>query len=276
MKIDIHSFCSDLEQENREPSARNVMTRTMAKVEADRPARRGTRRLVSVLAAAAALAALSLGAYAITKAINVKQVENPVYTYGDEAVEYPGVENVVQFGEVESGNVVAFRTGWMPDGVTNVYSDNLSNYLEDCQMLGVETPDTAMSPDVLDQSLTHLECDYAEGDNPECPLTIDVYSAGNIKDRDFLVDGKASLLEEGEINGMEALYIESEVEGAVGRSLVLYDAGRGCAIGLSSRGSFETLEKVAQGLELVDTDIVSQDLNPGWDWNCLTFGGAKG
>ena len=276
MKIDIHTFCSGLEQEDREPSARNVTTRTMAKIEAERPARRGTRRLVSVLAAAAVLATLSLGAYAISRAINVKQVEKPTYDLDGEVLEYPNVENVVQFDGVQTGNVVAFRTGWMPDGVTNVHTANLANYLEDCEMMGFEMPETAMSRDELEAGLVHLECDYAEVDNPECALTIDVSSAANIADREFLVDGKASLIKEGELCGMEALYIESEVDGAVGRSLVLYDADRGCAISLSSRGSFETLEKVAQGLELVDTDIVSQNLNPDSDWSCLTFGGAKG
>ncbi len=78
------------------------------------------------------------------------------------------------------------------------------------------------------------------------------------------------------IRGMEALYIETEAYGAVGRSLVLYDADRGCAISLSSQGSFETLEKIAEDLELVDTDIVSQNWDPDIDWGCLTFGGAKG
>ena len=129
MKIDIHSLCSDAEQDTREPQARNVVTRTLAKVEADRPARRGTRRLASVLAAAAALAALSIGAYAITRAISVRQVEKPAYTYGDETLEYPNVENVVEFSEVQPGNVVAFRTGWMPEGVTNLFTSNLTNYL---------------------------------------------------------------------------------------------------------------------------------------------------
>ena len=276
MKIDIHSLCSDLEQEVREPQARNVVTRTLAKVEADRPARRGTRRLTSVLAAAAALAVLSIGAYAITRAIHVRQVEKPVYTYQDETLEYPNVENVVEFSEVQPGNVVAFRTGWMPDGVTHVVSFNLSTYLEDCEIAGMEAPSTALDRDTLDESLTHLECDYTEGENSECPLTIDAISSANIADREFLVDGKANLIREGELRGMEALYIETEAYGAVGRSLVLYDAGRGCAISLSSQGSFETLEKIAQDLELVDTDIVSQNWDPDIDWGCLTFGGAKG
>ena len=265
MKIDIHSLCSDAEQDTREPQARNVVTRTLAKVEADRPARRGTRRLASVLAAAAALAALSIGAYAITRAISVRQVEKPAYTYGDETLEYPNVENVV-----------AFRTGWMPESVTNLFSSNLTNYLEDCKMLGMETPATSLDQETLDGSLTHLECDYTEGDNSECPLTIDAISGANIQGREFLVDGKTNLIREGELAGMEALYIETEVDGAVGRSLVLYDADRGCAFSLSSRGSFETLEKIAQGLELVDTDIVSQNWDPDSDWSCLTFGGAKG
>ena len=38
----------------------------------------------------------------------------------------------------------------------------------------------------------------------------------------------------------------------------------------------ETLEKIAENLELVDTDIVSQNWDPDSDWSCLTFGGAKG
>ena len=276
MKIDIHSLCSDAEQDTREPQARNVVTRTLAKVEADRPARRGTRRLASVLAAAAALAALSIGAYAITRAISVRQVEKPAYTYGDETLEYPNVENVVEFSEVQPGNVVAFRTGWMPEGVTNLFTSNLTAYLADSEMLGMETPATSLDQETLDGSLSHLECDYTEGDNSECPLTIDAISGANIQGREFLVDGKTNLIREGELAGMEALYIETEVEGDVGRSLVLYDAGRGCAISLSSRGSFETLEKIAENLELVDTDIVSRDLNPDWDWSCLGLGGSKG
>ncbi len=277
MKIDIHSLCSELEQETRAPEARNVVARTLARVEAEmRPARRGTRRLTAVLAAAAALAALSIGAYAITRAIHVRQVEHPVYTYGDETLEYPNVENVVEFEEVQPGNVVAFRTGWMPEGVTHVFSSNLSNYLEDCEIAGLETPSTAMDRDTLDESLTHLECDYTEGENSECPLTIDAISGANIAGREFLVDGKANLIRERELRGMEALYIESEAYGAVGRSLVLYDAGRGCVISLSSQGSFETLEKIAENLALVDTDIVSQNWDPDTDWGCLTFGGAKG
>ena len=276
MKIDIHSLCSDLEQEPREPSARNVATRTLAKVEADRPVRFGTRRLVSVLAAAAAVAVLSLGAYAVTRAIRVQQVENPTYSDGEQTLEYTDVENVIQFETAKPGNVVAFRAGWLPDGTVNLDGSNLLHYLEYCADVGEEVPATALSEDVLEESLTHLCLDYPDGDGELCPLTVDVYSAGTIQNRDFLVEGKSPLMQEGELNGMEALYIESEYEGMTGRYLVLHDAERGCAVVLSSLGSFETLEQVARGLELVDTDIVSEDLNPEMDWSCLPFGGAKG
>ena len=276
MKLDIHTLCSDLEQEPREPSARNVATRTLAKVESDRPVRFGTRRLVAVLAAAAAVAVLSLGAYAVTRAIRVQQVENPVYTLEGETMEYTDVENVIQFETAKPGNVVAFRTGWLPDGAVNLDGSNLLHYLEYCADVGEEAPATALSEDVLKESLTHLSLDYPDGEGELCPMTVDVYSVGAIQNRDFLVEGKTTLMQESELNGMEALYIESQWEGMTGRYLVLHDAERGCAVVLSSLGSFETMEQVARGLELVDTDIVSEDLNPEMDWSCLGFGGAKG
>ena len=276
MKIDIHTLCSDLEQEPREPSARNVATRTLAKVGSDRPVRFGTRRLVAVLAAAAVLAALSLGAYAVTRAMRVQQVENPVYTLEGETMEYTEVENVLQFDVDKPGNVVAFRTGWLPDGAVNLDGSNLSEYMEDCAFAGKEVPATALSEDVLEESLTHLCLDYPDGGDELCPLTVDVYSVGTIQNRDFLVEGETTLMQESELNGLEALYMETNYGGMTGRYLVLHDAERGCAVVLSSLGSFETLEQVARGLELVDTDIVSEDLNPEMDWSCLPFGGAKG
>ncbi len=276
MKIDIHTLCSGMEQEAREPSASNVTARTLARVEA-RPARRGARRLVTVLAAAAVLAALSLGAYAVSRAIRVKQVDPPSYTTPEgEVLEYPSVENVLQFDEVHPGNVVAFRTGWMPEGVTRLHTSSVRDYLDWIAERGGEVPATAMDGDTLAQSLLHLECDYPDGDDSTCALTVDVYSAGDIQNRDFLVEGDVRLREERELNGMEALYLEVALEGVVGRTIVLYDAERGCAIALGATGSFETLEQVAGGLELVDTDIVSRDLNPDWDWSCLGLGGAKG
>lgn len=276
MKIDIHTLCSGLEQEPREPDAGNVTTRTMAKIEAERPARRLSRRLITALAAAAILAALSLGAYAVTRAIRVKQVQNPVYTHEGEVLEYSNVENVLQFDEVRSGNVAAFRTGWLPDGVSRLFTSSLSDYLDWIAERGGELPATAMDGDALDQSLTHLECDYPDEDGSTRALTIDVYSAGDIQNRDYLVEGDVRLREERELNGMEALYLEVELEGVVGRTILLYDATRGCAIALGATGSFETLEQVAEGLELVDTDIVSRDLSPDWDWSCLGLGGSKG
>ena len=276
MKIDIHTLCSGLEQEPREPEAGNVITRTMAIIEAERPARRLSRRLITALAAAAVLAALSLGAYAVSRAIRVKQVQNPVYTHEGEVLEYSNVENVLQFDEVRPGNVVAFRTGWLPDGVSRLVTSSLSDYLDWIAERGGEVPATAMDGDALDQSLTHLECDYPGEDDSTRALTIDVYSAGDIQNRDFLVEGDVRLREERELNGMEALYLEVELEGVVGRTIVLYDADRGCAIALGATGSFGTLEQVAAGLELVDTDIVSRDLNPDWDWSCLGLGGSKG
>ena len=276
MKIDIHTLCSGLEREDREPEAGNVTARTMAKIEAERPARRLSRRLITVLAAAAVLAALSLGAYAVSRAIRVKQVENPVYTLEGETLEYTDVENVLQFDVARPGNVVAFRAGWLPDGSINLDGSNLSTYLEDCAFRGEEVPATALPEDVLEESLTHLCLDYPDGDGELCPLTVDVYSVGTIQNRDFLVEGETTLMQEGELNGLEALYIESKYGGMTGRYLVLHDAERGCAVVLSSLGSFETLEQVARGLELVDTDIVSEDLNPEMDWSCLPFGGAKG
>ena len=276
MKIDIHSLCSGLEQEPREPDANNVTTRTLAKVEA-RPARRGARRLVTVLAAAAVLAALSLGAYAVSRAISVRQVDKPTYTTPEgEVVEYANVENVLQFDEVRSGNVAAFRTGWLPEGVSRLVTSSLSDYLDWIAERGGELPATAMDGDALDQSLTHLECDYPDEDGSTRALTIDIYSAGDIQNRDYLVEGDVKLREERELNGMEALYLEVELEGVVGRTILLYDATRGCAIALGATGSFGTLEQVAAGLELVDTDIVSKDLNPDWDWSCLGLGGSKG
>lgn len=276
MKIDIHSLCSGLEQEAREPDAGIVTTRTLAKVEA-RPARRGTRRLVTALAAAAVLAALSLGAYAVSRAITVKQVDKPVYTtQKGETVEYTDVENVLQFDEVRAGDLVAFRTGWMPEGVYNLRSESLRERLDACREQGLEVADTALDGGTLDQSMTHLECDYPDEDGSTRALTVDVYSAGQIEDRDFLVEGDVKLREERELNGLEALYLEVELEGVVGRTIVLYDADRGCAVVLGATGAFETLERVAEGLELVDTGIPSQGLYPDWDWSCLGLGGSKG
>ena len=277
MKIDIHTLCSGMEQEPREPDAGNVTTRAMAKIEAERPARRLSRRLITALAAAAILAALSLGAYAVSRAISVRQVDKPTYTTPEgEVVEYANVENVLQFDEVRSGNVAAFRTGWLPDGVSRLVTSSLSDYLDWIAERGGELPATAMDGDALDQSLTHLECDYPDEDGSTRALTIDVYSAGDIQNRDYLVEGDVKFREERELNGMEALYLEVELEGVVGRTILLYDATRGCAIALGATGSFETLEQVAEGLELVDTDIVSRDLNPDWDWSCLGLGGSKG
>ena len=273
-KIDIHSLCSGLEQEPREPDANNVTARTLAKVEA-RPARCGARRLVTVLAAAAVLAALSLGAYAVSRAISVRQVDKPVYTIQAGAtVEYSSVQNVLQFDEVRPGSLLAFRTGWLPDGVTNLHTESLRQRLDACREQGVEVPDTALDGDTLDQSLTHLECDYI--DDTTRALTIDVYSADQLGDSDWLVEGEVKLREERELNGLEALYLEVELEGVVGRTIVLYDASRGCAIVLGTTGAFETLERIAEGLKLVDTDVPSEGLYPDWDWSCLGLGGSKG
>lgn len=270
MQIKIHDLCKSVGSDaDRLPNAENVQKKTMARLETA-PKTRRTPRWSIAAAVAAAVLVLAGSAWAISRAISVRQVESPTYTYDGETYVYDDANTVVKVDVPEEGTVVAFHANWLPETAYQSLTASVEDYRNDFEQRGETRPESAMDPETLQDALLYLDGSYLDAEGQEQILTVTVYSTGDLKNRDYVVLGMVELCEERELCGMEATYLQFDQGGSTVRTILLYDAARGCVIQLGSSDSFELLEQVAAGLELIDTDIVSKDMNPGWDWSCIT------
>ncbi len=131
MKIDIHKLLQT-EQTSFQPNPERVKARTLARIQTETKPRRTARPLVRILAAAAALAVLATGAFAVSRALQTRPVEETVRESLGEIqfeVENPGVAISAPVPQ-EGARVVAFRKlEWLPQSAYHPYYEKLSGFL---------------------------------------------------------------------------------------------------------------------------------------------------
>lgn len=110
----------------------------------------------------------------------------------------------------------------------------------------------------------------AESYGTACLLNAGIYSAADVRDTDYLCESPVEIVKEGEINGRNVLYFTSDDirTGVVYRHILLYDAQLGCVFHIGGARSFEELERIVEGLELVEIDYPSVDYRPEYQY-CL-------
>ena len=128
---------------------------------------------------------------------------------------------------------------------------------------------SGLSDEILDGTYVRL---CASSEDLKDFTVVEVFSASDIHDKPIVVQGENTTVEEGTFQGMEATYLTQIYDGRTQYNLVLYDAAHDCIIhigsGAGSGIGFEELEKVAAGLELVDTGIPDAGYS-NWDWTVI-------
>lgn len=271
MKISVQSLFDDYEENtielNRETDTRRILDKTMEKLP-----KRGKKRTLRIVLAAAAAIAVLCGAAAITHYAAISQEEKsytltiPTQTPAGHLVEKEYVihnDNSIRFdtqGKTD-GYYCGLQLGWLPEAKTSVLG-TLGELLQSCE----NDTYTALSAEDVQQatSLFHRGDFWFAQDNESC--SISCLSANWVAGVDLLMAGDdGTIVKEGMINGLSATWVDCtitsknpdtlEVEPlTTTHYLLLYDPDKLCVVVLWG-DDISICEKIAENLTIVQTDI---------------------
>lgn len=271
MKISVQSLFDDYEENtielNRETDTRRILDKTMEKLP-----KRGKKRTLRIVLAAAAAIAVLCGAAAITHYAAISQEEKsytltiPTQTPAGHLVEKEYVihnDNSIRFdtqGKTD-GYYCGLQLGWLPEAKTSVLG-TLGELLQSCE----NDTYTALSAEDMQQatSLFHRGDFWFAQDNESC--SISCLSANWVAGVDLLMAGDdGTIVKEGMINGLSATWVDCtitsknpdtlEVEPlTTTHYLLLYDPDKLCVVVLWG-DDISICEKIAENLTIVQTDI---------------------
>lgn len=271
MKISVQSLFDDYEENtielNRETDTRRILDKTMEKLP-----KRGKKRTLRIVLAAAAAIAVLCGAAAITHYAAISKEEKsytltiPTQTPAGHLVEKEYVihnDNSIRFdaqGKTD-GYYCGLQLGWLPEAKTSVLG-TLGELLQSCE----NDTYTALSAEDMQQanSLFHRGDFWFAQDNESC--SISCLSANWVTGVDLLMAGDdGTIVKEGMINGLSATWVDCtitsknpdtlEVEPlTTTHYLLLYDPDKLCVVVLWG-DDISICEKIAENLTIVQTDI---------------------
>lgn len=271
MKISVQSLFDDYEENtielNRETDTRRILDKTMEKLP-----KRGKKRTLRIVLAAAAAIAVLCGAAAITHYAAISKEEKsytltiPTQTPAGHLVEKEYVihnDNSIRFdtqGKTD-GYYCGLQLGWLPEAKTSVLG-TLGELLQSCE----NDTYTALSAEDMQQatSLFHRGDFWFAQDNESC--SISCLSANWVAGVDLLMAGDdGTIVKEGMINGLSATWVDCtitsknpdtlEVEPlTTTHYLLLYDPDKLCVVVLWG-DDISICEKIAENLTIVQTDI---------------------
>ena len=271
MKISVQSLFDDYEENtielNRETDTRRILDKTMEKLP-----KRGKKRTLRIVLAAAAAIAVLCGAAAITHYAAISKEEKsytltiPTQTPAGHLVEKEYVihnDNSIRFdtqGKTD-GYYCGLQLGWLPEAKTSVLG-TLGELLQSCE----NDTYTALSAEDVQQatSLFHRGDFWFAQDNESC--SISCLSANWVAGVDLLMVGDdGTIVKEGMINGLSATWVDCtitsknpdtlEVEPlTTTHYLLLYDPDKLCVVVLWG-DDISICEKIAENLTIVQTDI---------------------
>lgn len=271
MKISVQSLFDDYEENtielNRETDTRRILDKTMGKLP-----KRGKKRTLRIVLAAAAAIAVLCGAAAITHYAAISQEEKsytltiPTQTPAGHLVEKEYVihnDNSIRFdtqGKTD-GYYCGLQLGWLPDAKASILG-TLGDLLQSC---GEDTYAALSTEDVQQAtSLFHRGDFWFAQDNESC--SISCLSANWVAGVDLLMAGDdGTIVKEGMINGLSATWVDCtitsknpdtlEVEPlTTTHYLLLYDPDKLCVVVLWG-DDISICEKIAENLTIVQTDI---------------------
>lgn len=271
MKISVQSLFDDYEENtielNRETDTRRILDKTMEKLP-----KRGKKRTLRIVLAAAAAIAVLCGAAAITHYAAISQEEKsytltiPTQTPAGHLVEKEYMihnDNSIRFdtqGKTD-GYYCGLQLGWLPEAKTSVLG-TLGELLQSCE----NDTYTALSAEDMQQanSLFHRGDFWFAQENESC--SISCLSANWVAGVDLLMAGDdGTIVKEGMINGLSATWVDCtitsknpdtlEVEPlTTTHYLLLYDPDKLCVVVLWG-DDISICEKIAENLTIVQTDI---------------------
>ena len=271
MKISVQSLFDDYEENtielNRETDTRRILDKTMEKLP-----KRGKKRTLRIVLAAAAAIAVLCGAAAITHYAAISQEEKaytltiPTQTPAGHLVEKEYVihnDNSIRFdtqGKTD-GYYCGLQLGWLPDAKASILG-TLGDLLQSC---GEDTYAALSTEDVQQATSLFNRGDFwFAQDNESC--SISCLSANWVAGVDLLMAGDdGTIVKEGMINGLSATWVDCtitsknpdtlEVEPlTTTHYLLLYDPDKLCVVVLWG-DDISICEKIAENLTIVQTDI---------------------
>lgn len=271
MKISVQSLFDDYDENtielNRETDTRRILDKTMEKLP-----KRGKKRTLRIVLAAAAAIAVLCGAAAITHYAAISQEEKsytltiPTQTPAGHLVEKEYVihnDNSIRFDTqgMTDGYYCGLQLGWLPDAKASILG-TLGDLLQSC---GEDTYAALSTEDVQQAtSLFHRGDFWFAQDNESC--SISCLSANWVAGVDLLMAGDdGTIVKEGMINGLSATWVDCtitsknpdtlEVEPlTTTHYLLLYDPDKLCVVVLWG-DDISICEKIAENLTIVQTDI---------------------
>ena len=270
MKISVQSLFDEYEENtielSRETDTRRILDKTMEKLP-----KRGRKRTLRIVLAAAAAIAVLCGAAAITHYAAISQEEKsytvtiPTQTPAGHLVEKEYVihnDNSIRFdtqGKTD-GYYCGLQLGWLPEAKASILG-TLGDLLQSCD----EDTYAALSTEDVQQatSLFHRGDFWFAQDNESC--SISCLSANWVAGVDLLLVGdEGTIVKEGMINGLSATWVDCtiasknpdtlEVEPLTTHYLLLYDPDKLCVVVLWG-DDISVCEKIAENLTVVQTDI---------------------
>ena len=270
MKISVQSLFDEYEENtielSRETDTRRILDKTMEKLP-----KRGRKRTLRIVLAAAAAIAVLCGAAAITHYAAISQEEKsytatiPTQTPAGHLVEKEYVihnDNSIRFdtqGKTD-GYYCGLQLGWLPEAKASILG-TLGDLLQSCD----ENTYAALSTEDVQQatSLFHRGDFWFAQDNESC--SISCLSANWVAGVDLLLVGdEGTIVKEGMINGLSATWVDCtiasknpdtlEVEPLTTHYLLLYDPDKLCVVVLWG-DDISVCEKIAENLTVVQTDI---------------------
>lgn len=281
MKIELKELLRDYEEQElplnppHPVSAKSIQRRVERKLAGKASRRPPLRKAVLILAACLVLAgsALAYTQYRLSQVAKVDKdtVQEAALLQGFQSDTLFSVEGEAKEEVTAEPHVMAVRASYLPDPISEVESitlrERLAYWEETSEVSLVER--SGLSEDMLDGTYVRL---CASSEDLKDFTVVEVFSASDIHDKPIVVQGENTTVEEGTFQGMEATYLTQIYDGRTQYNLVLYDAAHDCIIhigsGAGSNIGFEELEKVAAGLELVDTGIPDAGYS-NWDWTVI-------
>ncbi len=287
MKISVQSLFDDYEENtielNRETDTRRILDKTMEKLP-----KRGKKRTLRIVLAAAAAIAVLCGAAAIVHYASVEPAEQP-YTLKNVLYRNGYGKLVRQDIDFTQDGAVTFDT----DGKTDGFLCGISQIPQ--QANGIDTGLTStlyeslsyadqyegqhflssLSDEEKQQTkelITRINYHDKVGDD-DC--SVECLSANDVAGVDLLLWGHdAQLIKEGTINGLYAAWVENTTDppapdgnGRISvkqQYLFLYDPDKLCVVVLW--GKWETCEALAAELTIVQTDIPTPERDRDFIW----------
>ena len=277
LKIEIQDLFQDWEEQElkleRTVDTEAVLRRTMEKIGRNSMK---TRKIGRVLLTAACLLLFITTAAAVWRAARYQEVDSVTITLGAEAKDKFQIDcNAVITFEPQDPptkpNVMGFTLSWLPeDAVDYPYDVTLGRRLE---QIGGKSE---LDPALLEEAKTNVQ--YVVGElRAGQVINVDLYPSGDVTGRMFVPWGEMTLVKEGMFLDMEALWLTTTMKEVESHYLLLYHADHNCVIKIGTSENphadpFAELERIAQGLTLIDSGVPSVDTDPNRNWIHLGVG----